>query len=156
MVKEFPVRYGQVYKLVLAILLPCLLIIPFIFIMTNFRSLEEWEVWVLIYSFLGVVIGLSIWLSLNAYPKAMFCIRHKEISFVFNRDNILAPKDFSFNVSEIAFFKQGIIGGDDYYIFETQNPSRKFQVSAISYKVEDMLDFNEAMAEISEMANGRE
>lgn len=152
MVKEFPVRYGHVYKVVLAILLPCFLIIPFIFIMTNFRSLEEWEVWVLIYSFLG----FSLWLALNAYPKAMFCIRQKEISLVFNRDNILAPKDFSFNVSEIAVFKLGIIGGDDYFIFETQNPSCKFQVSAISYKVEDMLDFNEAMAEISEMVNGRE
>jgi hypothetical protein len=154
MVTEFPVRFGQVYKLVLAILLPCLLMIPFIFIMTNFRSLEEWEVWVLIYSFLGIIIGLSLWLAIRSYPKALLCISHQEISLVFNRDNLLAPQDFSFNVADITAFKEGIIGTDSYYIFETKNPHRKFQVSAVSYEVEDMLDFNEAMVKISEMVNG--
>ncbi len=154
--KEFPVRYGRTYKVVLAIVLPCLLILPFIYLMLEFKSLEEWKVWVIIYVFLGAIIGLSIWLALRLYPKALFCISRDEISLVFNRDNLLAPSDFSFKVAEIIKFKQGTIGDDEYYIFTTQNPSRKFQISASSYKVEDMLDFYEAMAEIGEMVNGEE
>lgn len=156
MTKEFPVRYGRTYKVVLALVMPCLLIVPFIFFMQRFKSMEEWEVWVIIYTFLGAVIGLSIWLALRAYPKAVFCISREEISLVFNHDYLLAPNDFTFKVEDITAFREGTIGTDSYYIFETQNPARKFQVSATSYKVKDMLDFNEAMVEISEMVNGKE
>ena len=156
MIKEFPVRYGRNYKVVLAIILPCLLIVPFIFLMQKFKSMEEWEVWVVIYTFLGAIIGLSVWLVLRIYPKTIFCIRYNEISLVFDHTNLFSPKDFTFNVEDITAFTEGTIRTDSYYIFETQNPSRKFQVSAISYKVEDMLDFNEAMVEISELVNGEE
>lgn len=153
-IKDFPVRYGRIYKVVLALVMPSLLIVPFIFLMIRFKELDEWKVWFTIYTFLGAIIGLSIWLALRLYPKALFCISHQEISLVFNRDNLFAPSDFTFNITDISAFKEGIIGTDSYYIFETKNPNRKFQVSAISYKVEDMLDFNEAMADISEMVNG--
>ena len=155
MIKEFPVRYGRTYKVVLALVLPSLLIIPFIFLMIGFKELKEWQEWTIIYTFLGAVIGLSIWLSLRVYPKALFCISRHEISLVFDHDYLLAPSDFTFNVEDITAFKEGTIGTDSYYIFETRNPHRKFQISSVSYKVEDMLDFNEAMAEIGEMVNGR-
>ena len=156
MIKEFQVRYGRNYKVVLTIVLPCLLIGPFIYGMQMMPEMEEWKVFVIIYAFLGVIIGFSIWLAMRVYPPTTLYINRNEISLVFNRDNLLAPSDFRFKMEDITSFTKGEIRGDEYFIFETCNPSRKFQISASTYKVEDMLDFNEAMAEISEMLNEKE
>lgn len=153
MVKQFPVRYGRNYKIVLAIVLPCLLIVPFILWMQNYKSIEEWKIWLIIFTFLGSVISLSLWLVLQTYPRALFSINKNEISLSFERSNFLNPSNFSFNAIDIKSFTLGEIGGDEYYIFETRNPSRKFQVSPSSRQEEDLLSFNEAMVEISEMVN---
>ena len=151
MVKQFKVRYGRNYKVVLAIVLPNLLIAPFIWLMLRFQSLEEWKLWLIIYIFLGGLISFSIWLALRVYPSTVLSINKKEISLSFSRDNFLSPKDFSFNVSQITSFTNKEIREVEYFIFETRNPRRKFQISSSSYKVEDFLSFNEAMVEISEM-----
>ena len=154
MVKTFNVRYGRNYKVVLAIVLPCLLIVPFILVMHQYPDLEEWKVWVIIYTFLGCVISLGIWLALRVYPPTELSIHKNEISLWFDHSNFLSPPDFSFQIADITSFTRGEIGEAEYFIFETRNPSRKFQVSASSDKVEDLLLFNEAMVEISEMVNG--
>ncbi len=153
MVKQFTVRYGRNYKIVLAIVLPCLLIVPFILWMQNQKSNEEWIIWLNIFAFLIAVIFLSLWLVLQTYPRALFSINKNEISLSFERSNFLNPSNFSFNVIDIKSFTLGKIGGDEYYVFETRNPSRKFQISASSRQLEDLLSFNEAMVEISEMVN---
>lgn len=150
MVKKFNVRYGRNYKVVLAIVLPNLLIAPFIWLMLGYQSLEEWKLWLIIFIFLGCLISFSIWLALRVYPPTVFKISKKEISLSFAPGNFLSPKDFSFNVSQITSFNSKEIRGDEYFIFETHNPYRKFQISQSSYKVEDFLSFNEAMVEISE------
>lgn len=156
LIKDFPVRYGHTYKVVLCITLPSLLIVPFILLMTRFKSLPEWQVWTLISLFMVFIVGISLWLVFRVYPKAILNINRKEISLLFNHNYLLAPKDFTFNVSDIASLKKGAMGNGDYYNFEIKNPSRKFQVSAISYEVEDLIDFYEAMAEIEEMVEGTE
>ena len=153
MIKTFNVRYGRNYKVVLAIVLPCLLIVPFILLMQYVKFLEEWKVWVIIYIFLGCIISLSLWLVLRVYPSTEFSIRKNEISLSFDHSNFLSPPDFSFLIADITSFTRGEIGEAEYFIFETCNPSRKFQVSASSDKVEDLLSFNEAMVEIGEMVN---
>lgn len=150
MVKQFKVRYGRNYKVVLAIVLPNLLIIPFIWLMLKFQSLDEWKLWLIIFIFLGGLFSFSIWLTLRVYPPTVFKISKTEISLSFAPGNFLGPKDFSFNVSQITSFTSAEIRGDEYFIFEIRNPHRKFQVSPTSYKVEDLLSFNEAMVEISE------
>lgn len=151
MVKQFNVRYGRNYKVVLAIVLPNLLIVPFIWLMLRFPSLEEWKLWLIIFTFLGCLISFSIWLALRVYPPTVFSINKKEISLSFSPGNFFSPKDFSFNVSQITSFTNKEIREVEYFIFETRNPYRKFQISQSSYKVEDFLSFNEAMVEISEM-----
>ena len=151
MVNQFKVRYGRNYRVVLAIVLPNLLIAPFIWLMLRFPSLEEWKLWLIIYIFLGGLISFSIWLALRVYPPAVFRISKNEISLSFAPGNFLSPKDFSFNVSQITTFTRAEIRGDEYFIIEVRNPHRKFQISPSTYKVEDFLSFNEAMVEISEM-----
>jgi hypothetical protein len=156
LIRDFPVRYGHAYKVVLSITLPSLLIVPFILIMSRFKSLPEWQVWTLISLFIGFIVGISLWLVFRVYPKAILNINRKEISLLFNHEYLLTPKDFTFNVADIVSLKKGALGNGDFYNFEIKNPSRKFQVSAISYEMEDLIDFYEAMAEIEEMVNEKE
>jgi len=153
MVKQFPVRYGRNYKVVLAIVLPGLLTIPFILWMQKYPNLAEWEIWLFIISFLGVIISTSLWLSMRVYPPCIFSINNQVVSLSFSRRNLLSPSDFSFNVADITSFTRGEIRGDEYFVFEIQQPACKFQVSAYAYTVESKLSFNEAMVEISELVN---
>lgn len=153
MIKQFSVRYGRNYKVVLALVLPCLLILPFILWMQRYPPHEEWKIWLTIFIFLGAVISLSIWLAVRSYPPTVLSINDNEISLSFDHTKFLSPSDFSFYITDITSFNRREIRGDEYFIFETSNPSRKFQISSASYEVENFLSFNEAMVEISEMVN---
>lgn len=154
MPQTFPVRYGRNYKVILSIVLPCLLIAPFIYAMKQIQPMEEWLLWVSIFGFLGIIGAFSVWLATRVYPEATLTINNNQVSLKFNASNFLAPSDFSFNIHDITFFTRGSIRGDEYYIITTQKPRRKFQLSASTYKVEDLLLFNQAMAEISEKVRG--
>ncbi|MGE0635698.1 MAG: hypothetical protein AB7P01_04600 [Bacteroidia bacterium] len=154
MPKTFPVRYGRNYKVVMAIVLPCLLIWPFIEALQLLKPLEEWQLWLSIFAFLGIVSAFSVWLAMRVYPPAFMSIDKDRISLTFDAGNFLSPSDFTFLISDITAFTRGEVGSDEYYIITTQNPRRKFQLSASTYSVEDMLLFNEAMVEISEKVRG--
>ena len=151
--KQVNIRYGRNYKVVLAIVLPCLLIWPFILLMQQFKSLEEWQVWVIIYAFLGVIISLTLWLVLNVYPKATLSFYRDEISLTFKPGIFPGPSGFSFFLPDIISLTLHQIGGDGYYVFETRNPKRKFQVSPVSRSLEELTSFNEMMEEIREKIN---
>ena len=153
MLKQFSVSYGRNYKVVLAIVLPCLLIVPFIFLMQALKFLEEWKIWVIIFSFLGGIIALALWLVFRVYPSAILSINKNEISLSFKQTSFLSPSDFSFCISDIISFTSNETGGDVYFLFKTQKPFRKFQVSSSSNSIEDVISFNEVMVEISEMIN---
>ena len=151
--EPFPVRYGRNYKVVLAIVLPCLLIIPFILTMQGLKSQAEWKIWLIIFSFLFSIIALSVWLVMRVYPPAYLSINNDVVSLTFDSTRFLSPNDFRFEISEISSFTQHEFGGAEYFIFKTINPRRKFQISASSNALEDLLSFNEAMVEISEKLN---
>ncbi len=153
MLKQFSVRYGRNYKVVLAIVLPCLLIVPFIFIMQALKFIEEWKVWFIIIGFLGGIIGLALWLAFRVYPSATLGINKNEISLSFKQTGFLSPVDFSFGIPDIISFTRNETGGGVYFLFKTQKPFRKFQVSSSSNSIEDTISFNEVMFEISEMVN---
>ncbi len=154
MIKSFTVRYGRNYKVIMAIVLPCLLIWPFIEAMQLIEPLEEWLLWLSIFVFLGIISGFSVWLAMRVYPPAFMSIDKDRISLKFNPSNFISPSDFTFTIAEITYFTRGEIRGDEYYIIETQKPRRKFQLSQSTFSVEDMLLFNEAMLEISEKVRG--
>jgi hypothetical protein len=154
MQETFPVRYGRNYKVVMAIVLPCLLIWPFIEAMQLIESLEEWLLWVSIFGFLGIISAFSVWMAMRVYPEATISINNNQISLKFNTSNFLSPVDFTFTIADITSITRGEIRGDEYYVITTQNPRRKFQLSQSTYSVEDMLLFNEAMVEISEKVRG--
>ncbi len=154
MKKTFPVRYGRNYKVVLAIVLPGLLTWPFIEAMQLVNPEPEWLLWVTIFSFLGVISILGVWLAKRVYPATSLSIDNDKVSLKFDPSNFLSPTDFTFTIADITSFTRGEIWGSEYFIFVTQNPKRKFQLSASTFKVEDLVSFTEAMAEISEKVRG--
>lgn len=153
MTKEFQVRYGRNYKVVLAIVLPCLLIVPFIYILQSFKDMEEWKLMVIIYSFLGGIISLALWLVLRTYPPTILGINNNEISLSFKQTGFLSTSNFSFSISDIVSLNHYEMEDSEYFLIETQNPKRKFQISAYSNSIEDLTSFKEAMFEINELVN---
>ena len=154
MEKQFTVRYGRNYKIVFAIVLPGITVWPFIEAMHQLMPLAEWMQWVSIFGFLGFIILFSVWLAMRVYPPAQLGVNEHQISLKFDPANFLSPTDFTVPIDNITAFTCDEIKGDEYFIIETRNPRRKFQVSASSYTVEDNLLFNEAMVEISERVRG--
>lgn len=154
MQETFPVRYGRNYKVVMAIVLPCLLIWPFIEALQVIKPMEEWLLWVSIFGFLIIIGAFSVWIATRVYPEATLSINNDQVSLRFNPSRFPGPTDFTFTINDITFFTRGSVGTDEYYTITTRNPRRKFQLSASTNKVEDMLLFNQAMVEISEKVRG--
>ena len=150
-VKQIRVRYGRNYKVVFAIVLPCLLIIPFVFTMQAYKSLDEWKIWLIIFLFLGSIMSLCLWLVTQVYPPTILRIYNRTISLSFNRKNFLAPADFSFTIADITSFTRKTMGDEEYVLLKTSSPVREFQVSAFSDESGDYIDFGEAMDAIAEM-----
>jgi hypothetical protein len=48
--------------------------------------------------------------------------------------------------------KEHTIGSATYFMVETTNPSRKFQISAKSYSLEDSLEFESALFALQKLA----
>ena len=153
MANQFYVRYGNNHSVILAIVLPCLSIAPFIWLMQLFKDLEEWLVLFIIFAFLGALILFVLWLVKRVSPQAILSFNKNEISLQFKQGNYLSPTDFCFSTANVTSFITGDLRGDDYMRFKLKNPVRKFQLSAGAYGVEEYLAFNEAMVEISEMVN---
>jgi len=163
---KYEVRYGNSYKIVLAIVLPSLFTIyPFILLMQFFPNLNDIEMYIVIYLFLGLLIAITLWLVLNIYPKAILGIGENEISITFFKKNLLSPNDFTVKSSQIKQIMskttpdyKGLKSsryikfewkGDNYLLFETTIHPHKFQLSAASYSDEESLD--DAYTEINDM-----
>ena len=139
---SYPVRYGRNYRVVLAIVLPALSIVPFIFIMRLFTFENELQEYIAIYLFLAVLAVCTLWLVKNIYPKAIVGVQGEQISIHFPEHNFLSPANFSFQISDITSHTIGSIGTDEYLLLELKNPPRKFQISPRSYSEEDTDAYN--------------
>jgi hypothetical protein len=151
MAEKIYVRYGRNYQIILGIVLPCLLIIPFIFVMQAFKTLDEWKVWTIIFLFLGAIASLCLCIVLSAYPPAILSVENKIISLSFERKTLFGRSDFTFNVADITSLNRKEIGTTEYVVFTIKHPVKKFQVSPRSYDWDDDLKFSTAMDEIANM-----
>lgn len=156
MVKDFPVRYGSMYKIVLAIVLPCFLTIPFIQLMQPYKHMAEWKMMLIIFLFLAALTCIVWWIIIRVYPATILRIDNNVISLSFDKGNPFAPGDFSFNTEDIVSLTRQEIGIDEYFVFRTEGPVRRFQISAASGKWEDSVLFCEAMEEIAAKVSNSE
>ncbi len=146
---EFPARVGQIYKVVLAIALPCLLIVPFIYFLQYARIKEEWSVWVVIIVFLAMLITISLWLVLISYPKVVISIQETTIDIRFKKQLFFSRKKSCIHFSDIISFTNKQLGGDEYFVIKMKNPNRKLQISASSNNEHDLVAFERAMLQIA-------
>lgn len=151
--KQYQVRYGQAYKIVIAAVLPSLSLVPFIWLMRFFASSNEWMQYLTIFAFLAAFILFTVWLVLIIYPKAILSVDEKEIKLHFTENTFLKPDDFNVRIGDITYVTPYKIAGNDFIVFKIKNPSRKFQLSAISYNTEEYVGFNTAMNKIRELVN---
>ncbi len=151
MPKEYSARYGRIYQGILAVVLPWLLIVPLILVLTEFKSLEEWKERLIIFVFVGGSLAMSLWLTIHVYPLVTLGIDKNGISLSFDRYYIVTRSDFSVNVSDIKSITRKKIAGDVCYLFETQNPYRKFQISASSRALAYLTSLELAMSELSDL-----
>jgi hypothetical protein len=77
-------------------------------------------------------------------------------SIQFERRNWFRRTDCSFRFDEIVSFTSNFIGTDEYFLIETKNPNRTFQISAALRSYEDMVAFENAMICINERVNGED
>jgi hypothetical protein len=151
--KQYTVRYGHVYKIIVAIVGLSLSIVPFIWLMHLYVKVNDWQTYVIIFSFLAVLFLFILWVVLRIYPKATLYINENEISLSFTEYSFLKPDDFSVKIKDITYLTPLKITGNDSVVFITKNPSRKFRLSAPSYNSLEYEEFNMAMTEIREMVN---
>ncbi len=156
MENSYQVRYGHTYKVALAIILPSLLIGPFILGLTYVKPLEEWVLGLSITLFLAMILYSSYWIVMQVYPIAIIGITTNEIRLTFKTKSFLAPSDFSFYLDDLVSFKNAEMKGVEYYKFSIRNPTRNFQISSASNDVADFLSFYEAMSSINEKVNPSE
>lgn len=147
---QHAVRYGRNYRIILAIVLPCLGIAPFIWIAQYIKLPEEWQEYVLIYAFLGLLITIVFWLIKNVYPKATLIIGDNYFSVNFVKKGLFKHRDFSVNLDDVIRFNTGDMAGDDYIRFKTKNPNRTFQLTARTHSEEHNNEFQTAMWKLSD------
>jgi hypothetical protein len=116
---------------------------------------NELQQYLFIFIFLAALILFSLWLAFQIYPKVLLYIDEKEISLSFTGNSFFKPEDFSVKINNIIYITPLKITGNDYVVFKTKNPSRKFQLSAPSYKSQEYEEFNIAMNEIREKVNAQ-
>ena len=156
MQKQISMRYGRNYKLVLATVVPCLLILPFIFFMQQLKGLSDWQLWILIFVFLGLLFLFTLWLVLRVYPPTVLEINLDRISLTFLQYNFLSPQSFSFHIADIVDFTLFGENENAFVLFKTKNPSRTFQLSPATKEITDVNEFDLAMQEITEKLNATE
>ncbi len=130
--------------------LPSFTVFPFIWLMTLYAPPGDWLQYFIILAFLACVILLALWLVFKVYPKAILSIDENEISLCFGGTGFLQPDDFSVNMKDIIYMTPNEITGNEYIYFKTKNPPRKFYVSARTYNIQEIVEFNTAIAEIRE------
>lgn len=151
--KQYPVRYGRSRNVVFAIVLPCLSIAPFIFLLQLFKPLDDWLAYLIIFAFLACVIFVALRIVKIIYPSAVLNVGNGEFSLRFTSPYLIRPAGFTLKAADIISFTRGTIDDADYLRFETRTHPRKFQLSARSRSMEDYESFKQAMTEINEMVS---
>jgi hypothetical protein len=146
---QLKVRYGRNHQVIIALILPCLLIAPFILLQKHFAPDAGTTGFITVLLFSASMIGLSVWLSLRVYPQALFTVDGTQCRLTFSKEKILQPADRVFQWSEINTFTRQTIGGMPYYMVELRPPGGKFQISPAKNTWEDLRRFELTMKRLA-------
>ncbi|MFM7195620.1 MAG: hypothetical protein ACKOYP_12690 [Bacteroidota bacterium] len=141
--KRLTVRYGRNHHVLLAIVMPPLLIAPFIFALRYFGPWPEWLVWILVSGFSIGVMGSVVWLAKRVYPQASVDIEGGSFTVTFEKSGFPGPSGFSFERTDIKTARRKTIAGIPYYVFTLHN-GKVFQLSPVVAGSDDLHELFDA------------
>ncbi|MBM3178271.1 MAG: hypothetical protein FJZ78_09715 [Bacteroidetes bacterium] len=150
--KKILVRAGKLKFLFPAMVLPSLLVVPFIFILRMIKPEDEWLVWVVIFSFLGALVAMVILLASRVYSPAEVIIKEKTIEVKFMSPGNWVMRDVTFPISDLKSVVERPVGDYKFLDVSVRISQLRFQIGPAKNKIEDLLAFEELVALLSEIS----
>lgn len=150
MPQKIPIRCGRIRNIFIAMAAPSTTIIPFIYFKDLAGPLKEWQVWVSIFVFLGIIISISVWLSIQAWPKAEFSKDNNNIRISYKSSGPFTPGDFSFSLADMSSFKRKVIFDLIYFELKLGIFSRVIHIGPPNYSLDELTEFYEFFFQLEE------
>ena len=151
----FRVRLAQAWKVVFALVLPSLLVVPGIWGLAQFRGLSEAMVGVAITVMVLAVCGASVWLVFRAIPHVDYSVEGERHQVEVLRPNFLSVRSFSFGIGEVTGFEVGQAEGKLYFTLTVRGYPGKFSINADSNREGDVEKFRELLLLVAERLDER-
>jgi hypothetical protein len=150
--ETYTVRFPNFNKIVWAIILPPLLIWPFIELMIKYApNLNEWESYLIIFAFLGLIILVVLYLAIRqSSPIVNVSIENGILQFHFPYRNLWGTSSFEIKVEEIQNFSIEESWPDYYFTIKCSRAPYRFNISADSRSVESAKQFGKLIVLVAE------
>lgn len=153
--KTFRVRVAQAWKVVLALVLPPLLILPGIWLLAQFRGLPESVVAGVITVMVVSVCGAAIWLVFRSIPHVDYSVEGERHQVEVLRPTLLSVRSFDFGIGEVTGFRVGESKGRLYFTLTMSGYPGKFSINADSDREKDVEQFRELLLLVAERLDER-
>lgn len=145
----------QAWKVVLAMVLPPLLILPGIWLLAQFRGLPEAVVGGVITVMVLSVCGAAIWLVFRSIPHVDYSVEGERHQVEVLRPTFLSVRSFGFDIGEVTGFQVGQSKGRLYFTVMLCGYPGKFSINAASDRAEDVARFEKLLRLIAAQLDER-
>ena len=151
--KQYKVTYSKIINLVLAMTLPCLLIIPAIVLIARYLpDLPDWGVGSIITVLMLLIIGIALKATFGMISKGVLILNDDGFVVEFTERKQFTPESFEIKIADITRFKPHIANANFYMSFTTTVAPGQFTISGNNNRdAEDMVTFLELMQTIAKM-----
>ncbi len=153
--KNYRVRLVQGWKVVLAMVLPPLLILPCIYLLAQIHGLSEPILFGVIAVMVLSLCGAAIWLVFRCISLVDYSIGEDLHGVEVVRPTLLSVRSFDFRIAEVTGFQICQSKGRLYFTVMTPGYPGKFSINAASDREEDVAQFEELMAFVAARVNAR-
>ncbi|MCD6012562.1 MAG: hypothetical protein K0Q79_2424 [Flavipsychrobacter sp.] len=149
--EHYPVTYNKTINLVLAMILPCFLIIPAIYFMAKYLpNLSDWAVGTIITVLVVLILVFTLKLTFSMVSKGTLIINDDGFAVDFAERKRFTPESFEVKIADITQFKPHIRNGNFYMSFTTSTPPFTFNIGCIKNYEEDMVAFLKLMQAVTQ------
>lgn len=146
--QEYKLRMVQKGKVVVAIVLPAVLILPLVYVTTKYPAMPAWLLISLIVAAMAAMITLVLWLIKRVAPKVLVRVSKEGLQVEFITKGYLMPADFTISWNQLTNFWYDEYDGAWFMSFETNTRPTAFQLSPVSNNEGDVEVFAEALDDV--------
>ncbi len=143
-------RLVQAWKIVLALVLPPLLILPGILLLAQFRGLPDSVVGGAITVMVLSVCGATLWLVFRCIAQVDYSVEGERHQVAVLRPTFLSVRSFAFGIGEVTGFQVGQSKGRLYFTVTLGAYPGKFSINADSDREGDVAQFKELLLLVAE------